>query len=237
MFEKEDIKALMDTDAEFCDIFTNFAAEAEEQSRLDKKTAATLVLASLTARQVADARYKAAVNAALAAGVTPAEIKEAVYQCAPYCGAAAVWSALEFINGVFADKGLAAETSVNRAVNSDTRFTLGLQTQKGIFGDVIDKNRADAPTDQKHIQDFLSKNCFGDYYTRKSLGAKLRELITFTVLITIGGCEPQVKGHVAGNLAVGNDKSTLIGVVTLLVPYIGYPRTLNALACVNAVCG
>ena len=38
-----------------------------------------------------------------------------------------------------------------------------------------------------------------------------------------------------GNAAVGNGKDVLVGAVTLLVPYIGYPRSLNALACVNAV--
>lgn len=114
-------------------------------------------------------------------------------------------------------------------------FAAGLAAQKSIFGDVIDKNRADAPEGQKHIQDFLSANCFGDFYTRKRLDLKMRELITFTAIISIGGCEAQAKGHAMGNAAVGNGKDVLVGAVTLLVPYIGYPRSLNALACVNAV--
>jgi alkylhydroperoxidase/carboxymuconolactone decarboxylase family protein YurZ len=41
--------------------------------------------------------------------------------------------------------------------------------------------------------------------------------------------------HVAANLNVGNDRRTLLGVLTVLVPFIGYPRTLNALAAVNEV--
>ena len=41
--------------------------------------------------------------------------------------------------------------------------------------------------------------------------------------------------HIAGNLSIGNDKQTLINAVTQCLPYIGYPRTLNALGCINEV--
>lgn len=50
-----------------------------------------------------------------------------------------------------------------------------------------------------------------------------------------GGCEPQVKAHVGGNAAVGNGKETLLAALTVCLPYIGFPRTLNALACINEV--
>lgn len=60
--------------------------------------------------------------------------------------------------------------------------------------------------------------------------------LTFTAIISIGGCEPQAKGYVAGNLSVGNTKELLIQAVTTCLPYIGYPRTLNALACIEEVC-
>ena len=60
-------------------------------------------------------------------------------------------------------------------------------------------------------------------------------LLTFAMLISLGGCEPQVKGHVTGNLKVGNDRTRLIDVVTQLLPHIGYPRTLNALRVIDEV--
>jgi alkylhydroperoxidase/carboxymuconolactone decarboxylase family protein YurZ len=62
-----------------------------------------------------------------------------------------------------------------------------------------------------------------------------RELLTFAMLVSLGGCEPQVKGHVAANLHVGNDRAALLSVITALLPFIGYPRTLNALRVVNEV--
>ena len=86
-----------------------------------------------------------------------------------------------------------------------------------------------APANQKNIQDYLSAYCFGDFYTRKFLTIPERELLTFAVLSAQGGCEPQVKAHVGGNAAVGNGKETLLAALTLCMPYIGFPRTLNAL--------
>ena len=76
---------------------------------------------------------------------------------------------------------------------------------------------------------------YGEVYAEEKLSAKLRELLTFAVLSAQGGCEPQVKAHVGGNAAVGNGKETLLAALTLCMPYIGFPRTLNALGCINAV--
>lgn len=50
-----------------------------------------------------------------------------------------------------------------------------------------------------------------------------------------GGADGQVKAHVQANKNVGNDKATLIGVITQCLPYIGFPRTLNALAHINEI--
>ena len=53
------------------------------------------------------------------------------------------------------------------------------------------------------------------------------------MIASMGGCEPQLAGHVTANLAVGNDRRVLIGTITQLLPFIGYPRTLNAIRVVN----
>ena len=110
----------------------------------------------------------------------------------------------------------------------------GLAAQKQIIGnDVVEKLYASAPEDRLHIQRYLSANCFGDNYTRTGIDIPTRELLTFSMLVSLGGCEPQVKGHVVANLRVGNTRAHLIDVVTQLLPFIGYPRTLNALRVVD----
>ena len=58
------------------------------------------------------------------------------------------------------------------------------------------------------------------------------EVLQF-MLVALGGCEPQLKGHVAANLRVGNSRAILLDVLTQLLPFIGYPRTLNGLRCVE----
>lgn len=48
-----------------------------------------------------------------------------------------------------------------------------------------------------------------------------------------GGCEPQLTAHAKGNMNIGNDGAFLTRVVAQCLPYIGYPRSLNAIACIQ----
>lgn len=120
-------------------------------------------------------------------------------------------------------------------VTEATRFDKGLEKQIEVAGERIITGRKTAPADQMHINDFLAANCFGDYYTRKVLNMQERELLTFAAIISLGGADPQARGHVAANLKVGNTRKQLLDVITVALPYIGYPRTLNALAAINSV--
>ncbi len=108
--------------------------------------------------------------------------------------------------------------------------------QAQIIGeDTVAQLYATAPDDEQHIQRFLTANCFGDHLTRTGLDLRTRELLTFAMLVSLGGCEPQAKGHVAANLNVGNDRGVLLDVLTQLIPFIGYPRTLNGLRILDEV--
>ena len=116
------------------------------------------------------------------------------------------------------------------------RFDVGREVQGYIVGaDVVDKLYESAPVDEQHIQRFLSANCFGDWVGRGGIDIPTRELLTFSMLAALGGCDPQVKAHVTANLHVGNDRARLIDVATQLLPFIGYPRTLNAIRAIDEV--
>ena len=225
-------------DEELMEIISNFSLdEAQEYDHLDEKTRQMVIIAATIATQTPK-RYETFVKAALNVGITPIEIKEILYQSVPYVGILKVLDLLEPTNKIFEERDLLEPTNKifeereiklplekQGTTTLENRFDKGLEVQKSIFGDVIDKNYENSPENQVHIQKFLSDNCFGDYYTRNGLDVKTRELITFSILISQGGCEPQV----------GNDKQTLINTVTALLPYIGYPRSLNAIACINEV--
>ena len=223
-------------DPELFEIFDNFALGAVlGHGGLDARTRLMCILASNVASQ-GRAAFRATLDAALGAGVTPVEVKEVLYQAVPYVGMAKVADFIGAANDVLEARGVGLPLEGQSTTTPADRFEKGLAVQRSIFGaGHIDAMREAAPENQKHIQQYLSDNCFGDFLTRGGLDVKTRELVTFSLLVSLGGCEPQVKGHIAGNVNLGNDKAVLLAVVTQLLPYIGYPRTLNAIGCLNEV--
>lgn len=225
----------MQTDPELIELFDNFAFdEVISYGNLDTKKRVMMILGSTIACQ-AQGEYKMMVNAALNVGITPVEVKEILYQSVPYVGISKVVDFIYLTNEIFTERGITLPLEGQSTTISETRYEKGLKVQKEIFGETIDKMYEKSPKNQLHIQKYLSANCFGDYYTRKGLDIKTRELLTLSMLIALGGTEPQIKGHIQGNVNVGNDKETLLSVMTQLLPYVGYPRTLNAIKCLNEV--
>jgi 4-carboxymuconolactone decarboxylase len=228
---KSQLKA---SDPELIEIFDNFAFdEVIAQSKLDTKTRLTLILAAVIGSQAVN-EYKVMVGAALNVGVTPIEIKEIIYQSVAYVGMARAFDFLHATNEVLTSRGHRLPLAPQSTTGAETRYEKGLAAQKAIFGTMIDDMYDKSPKDQLHIQRFLSANCFGDFYTRTALDLRMRELVTLSILIAMGA-DAQVKGHVRGNLNVGNGRDVLIDVITQLLPWVGYPRTLNALNAVNEV--
>lgn len=217
------------TDPELVEVFDNWAFdEVIEAAPLDVRTRLVAQLAAIVACQAVN-EYRVMLDAALEVGVTPAEAKEIVYQTVPYLGMARTFDFLHATNDVLRGRGVQLPLASQSTTTPSTRFERGLEAQRRIFGARIDHMHAQAPGDEGHIQRFLTANCFGDYITRGGLDLRTRELVTFSMLAALGGCEPQLAGHVAANLAVGNDRPVLLATLTQLLPFIGYPRTLSAL--------
>jgi len=223
------------TDPELIEVFDNFAFDDVLQyGTLDTKTRLMVILAAMIACQ-AVSEYKVMLNVALNEGVTPIKVKEILYQSVPYVGMAKVFDFLHATNDVFTSQGIPLPLEGQSTTSPETRNAQGLAVQKSIFGEMIDRMYEESPADQLHIQHYLSANCFGDYYTRTGLDIKMRELLTFAMLLSLGGCEPQLIGHIQGNVNVGNGKEVLLSTTTQLLPYVGYPRILNAIRCINEV--
>lgn len=230
------VSTLEVTDPELIENFDNFAFdEVLRHGNLEARTRLMVQLASMIASQ-ALGEYRVMLGAALTVGVTPIEIKEIVYQAVPYVGMAKVFDFIHTTNEVLTEHGVELPLPGQSTTTPGDRAEKGLAVQKAIAGaEKVDDMYASAPDDEMHFQRYLSANCFGDHLTRTGIDVPTRELLTFSMLVSLGGCEPQVKGHVAANLNVGNGRGALIDVITQLLPYIGYPRTLNALRVVNEV--
>jgi 4-carboxymuconolactone decarboxylase len=74
---------------------------------------------------------------------------------------------------------------------------------------------------------------FGDIYSRPGLTLAQRELVSLACLVTIGGLEPQLKGHTRGAIRVGCTPTEILETVIHTVQYCGFPKALNAIRVVT----
>ncbi len=218
------------TDPEFAERFEHFAFDEvinEENQQLDPSTRYLAILATLIGCGGVEA-YKEMLPKALENGITPIAAKEIVYQATDYLGYGRMLPFLNVTNGILTERGIGLPLDGQATTALDDRLEKGIEAQAEIFGEHMKEAWKTG-----HINRWLAANCFGDYYTRNGLNLAQRELITFCFLMAQGGCEPQLIAHAKGNINVGNDKDFLIRVVSGCLPYIGYPRSLNAIACVG----
>ena len=135
---------------------------------------------------------------------------------------------LKVMNEYFESTGMTLPLAPQSTTNTENRLEKGIDAQAEIFGEHMRE-----AWKKGHINRWLADNCFGDIYTRGGLDLRQREMITFCFIMAQGGCEPQLVAHAKGNMNLGNDSDFLKRVVSQCVPYIGYPRSLNAIACVD----
>ena len=119
-------------------------------------------------------------------------------------------------------------------MNND-RFKKGIERLNEVDGKageyVIDSLKETAPDLGTYIIEFA----FGDIYCREGLSLQERELITISSLLTSGGCEPQLEVHINGSLNVGITPEKIIETFIQCIPYIGFPRVLNAVSTAKKV--
>ena len=221
---------LYETDAEFMERFEQFAYNEvvnEKDQQLEEPVRDLAILAILVGCQGVDA-YKEYLVKALKHGMSPVTVKEMVYQATDYLGYGRMLPFLQATNETFEKQGIALPLEGQATTTMEDRLEKGIAAQAEIFGEHMKE-----AWKAGHINRWLAANCFGDYYTRTGLDLAQREMITFCFLMAQGGCEPQLTAHAKGNMNMGNDKAFLIRVVSQCLPYIGYPRSLNAIACIN----
>ena len=218
------------TDPELMSILQRFIfGEVFYTGNLDDKTRELITITALTTIQTLP-QLKVHTNAALNVGVLPVEIREVVYQCAPFIGFPRVLNALDTINSVFKSRGIKLPLENQGTVQENLRLEKGKEKQFPLYGDGMKQNMKDLPAEfAEFIPTMLTETCFGDFYTRTGLDIKTRELIVFCALAALGGAERQMASHAAGNLRVGNSKETLISAMVQSYPYIGFPRISNAI--------
>lgn len=218
------------SDPELNDIMENFINKVDSRTKLlNQKQKELIKIVSLVTQQSKELLSHEVENA-LSLGLTPVEIKEAVYQCAPYSGFPRTVDATNIVNEVFEKNNIHLPLPKQSTVVPETIFETGLTAQTTIFGDGM-KSVANGENTPNPAY-YLITNCFGDYYTRNGLDLQTREMLTLCILIHLG-TENQMKAHISGNINMGHDKAFIEEIIYQCLPYAGYPRILNALNCLN----
>lgn len=212
---------------EIDDILKEFNEEIEFDTHLDKRNKEISKLTALTTNNSFSLFKKYLFEDEKV--LTLNEIYEVILHLTPYIGASKTYEFLSFLSSNFH-----IESS---KVNLIDKLKEGNNKQVEIFGIKMKDYHLNGDEYTKLINKYLALNCFGDYYTRNSLSLKERELIVFNALYIMGDCIPQLKSHIKGNLNMGNDKELLINVILNNLPYVGYPKSLNALNTLKEVYG
>lgn len=224
------------TDPEFMRILQRFIfGEICYTGSLDDRMRELITVTVLAVNQTLP-QLKAHVGACLHIGVTPVEVREAIYQCAPFIGFPKTLNAIAAMNEVFAEQGIALPLQNQETVNEDDRHKAGLAIQAPTYGDEIKDRYTWLPKPfDTAVPEFLTDFGFGDFNTRNGLSEKDRELLTVVLLAALGGAEVQVRAHAAGALKTGSTREEVVCALVHAMPYMGIPRLFNALNCAKDV--
>ena len=174
-------------------------------------------------------QLKAHLNGALNAGNTPLELREAIYTCFNFLGFPRTLNALEVFNTVMKDRNISVPLESGKTIKDGERFDKGLEIQKPIFGDALNKMLAAVPggIGDKMAQ-FTTETYFGDTFTRKFLDSKTRELINVVVLVALGNFQ-LLKPHLLSAMKLGNTKEKLAATLLQCAPYLGSANAISSM--------
>ena len=220
------------TDPEFMEILQqNIFGEVFDIGDLSNKDRELITVAVLTTMQTLP-QLEAHIGAALNAGNTPLEIRETIYQCAPFIGFPRTLNAVDVFNRVMEQRGIKLPLENATTVTEKDRYAKGEAIQNSLYGSEVKTAMRALPGIYKEkVPDMLTTFCFSDFYTRKGLTIKQRELLSLVVLTTLGA-EKQLTAHIIGAQKAGNSRETLLAAMMQAMPYIGMP---NALTAVNLI--
>ena len=221
------------TDGEFMQILQGYIfGDVCYTGSLDNRLRELVTVTVLTALGTLP-QLKAHVQASLNAGCTPVEIREAIYQCAPFIGFPKTLNAISTMNEVFAENGIELPLPSQKTLtgeNEDERYRKGLKIQDSLYGTEIADRYAWLPGEfAQAVPRFLTELYFGDFKTRTGLDGKTRELLTVVLLAALGGAEVQLKSHAEGALEAGSTREEVVCALVHASGYMGIPRLFNAL--------
>lgn len=221
-------------DPEFMRILQRFIfGDISQTGTLDSKHRELVTVTVLSVLQTLP-QIKAHVQAALNVSCTPVELREAIYQCAPFIGIPKTLNAISMMDEVFTANHISLPLPSQETRADSSRYEAGLAIQSPLYGSEIKDAYSWLPEPYASaLPQYLTAYCFGDFYTRTKLSLKDRELLVFVMLVAMDGISHPLAAHFKGALKAGNTKEELLAALFQELPYIGFPKTMDALNCIK----
>lgn len=217
------------TDPEMMDMLQKYIfGEVFTVGDLDKQSREMITCVTLATMQTLP-QLKAHAGAALNVGVSPLQLREAMYLLAPFIGFPKTLNAIATVNGVMQERGIALPLEPQSTTNEANRHERGKAIQDKLYPGGISQVMEGVPANMgKDVERFLTDFCFGDIYSRGTLDIATREMLTYCVLATIGA-DSQLHSHYQGSLRAGNTPERMTAAIVQCLPYIGFPAAIKAL--------
>ena len=217
------------SDPEMMDILQKFIfGEVFTTGDLSLKQREMITCVTLATMQTLP-QLKAHAGAALNVGVTPLELREAMYLTAPFIGFSKMLNAVSTVNEVFKERGISLPLENQTTVTEDNRHEQGAAIQDKLYHGGISGVLSGIPGNlDEDVSRFLTDYFFGEIYTRGTLDIPTKELLGYCILTTLEA-ESQLQSHFHGNIKAGNSPQTVASAVIQTLPYIGFPAAIKAL--------
>jgi 4-carboxymuconolactone decarboxylase len=123
----------------------------------------------------------------------------------------------------------ASQTSADNASKaSDKDYDNGLARRKQVMGEDFVANALGRATEfTMPMQQYITRNAWGDVWQREGLDLKTRSLITVAMLTALGK-QHELKGHVRGALNNGATVAEIQEVLLHASIYCGVPAAVDA---------
>jgi alkylhydroperoxidase/carboxymuconolactone decarboxylase family protein YurZ len=185
-------------------------------------------------------KLKPALNEGLDAGLTINEIKEAIVHLYAYCGFPRSIRGLQTFMEVLDErkaKGIDDETGTEASPIHDERskYDRGKENLEKLLGMSLTGPQSGYAAFAPIIEIFLKEHLFADIFERDILTFGDRELVTVSVLSSIGGVEPMLRSHLSICLNVGFTPEQLNDFVEIINSSVGKKEAKAAQAVLNEV--
>lgn len=180
---------------------------------LTKRQQSLVLIAALTA-QGNLTQLQQALARGLDNGLTVNEEKEVLVQLYAYCGFPRSLGGLNTLLKVLAErKAHGTKEVVGREASPITsaapKYERGQKTLETLTGKPEPAIKTGANAFSPEIDRFLKEHLFADIFERDVLTYQERELVTIAALVSLGGVEPMLQGHLGIGLHLGLTASQL----------------------------